>query len=202
MILRTRGSRYDGVGFGGECEVTNAPCSRGETQRFGETQFGMFVLAQRGFHLRDGLRLPGNDTEVLECFPKAAAVRADGAIVVEAQEKVRCIAASEFREEQAREKWRAVDLLKRSLQCGRERVVREAAQRDIIRRARETFRARQFDGREPQPLEIAGMPDAAERDAIIDFKNLLPLPAECEKQDTLAIPSRYPSATMGLPGAS
>lgn len=157
----------------------------------------MFVLAQQ-FHLRDGLRLPGDDAEVLECFPKAAAVRADGAIVVEAQEKVRCIAAAEFREEQAREKWRAVDLLKRSLQRGRERVVREAAQRDIIRRARETFRARQFDGREPQSLEIAGMPDAAERDAIVDFKIF------CRSRLSVKsrIPSRYPSATMGLPGAS
>ena len=41
------------------------------------------------------------------------------------------------------------------------------------------------------------MPEAAERDAVVDFKQLLPLAAEGEKQDAVAVAEAHDGAAGG-----
>src|SRR4051812_17922429 len=97
----------------------------------------------------------------------------DRAIIIEPQEKVGDGAPSELSKQQARQIRRTVDLLKGSLQGRAERVVRQPAQRNVVRGAGESLGTAQLNGNHAEPLDIAGMSDSPHRDAVINLEDLL-----------------------------
>src|SRR5438105_4784906 len=66
--------------------------------------------------------------------------------------------------------------------------MRETPQRNIGRRSRETFRAREFNRRHSQALDVTRVADRAHRDPIVNLENLLPCAAERDEDNPVTIP--------------
>src|SRR3954468_18872610 len=63
----------------------------------------------------------------------------------------------------------------------------EPAQRYVCGRTREPLRARQFNRRHSQPLDVARMSDRSHRNPIVNFEDLLSRSPECDKQDSVGV---------------
>src|SRR5450432_1267352 len=71
----------------------------------------------------------------------------------------------------------------------------QSSQRDIGRRARETFRAGQLNRRHSQTFDVARMPNRTHGDAIVNFENLLARAPERDEQNALATTDRSDRAS-------
>src|SRR5215471_16543127 len=99
------------------------------------------------------------------------------AVVIDPQKEIFLRARTDFGKEQPGQIWRSVNLLEGTLHYRAERVMHQPPQRHVGCRSRETLRARKFNCRHSQSLDIARMTNRAHRDPIVDLKNLLSRPA-------------------------
>src|SRR5205823_10336538 len=106
-----------------------------------------------------------------------------------------------FREKQPRQIGRAVNLFECRFHNWTERVMRQPPQRNVRRRSRETFSARQFNRGHSQPPDITRVTDRAHCDPIVNLENLLARAPKRDKQNTVAITdrrNRTPLRELGL----
>src|SRR5438045_366885 len=75
--------------------------------------------------------------------------------------------------------------------------MRQPPQRNVGRRAGETFGAGQLDGRHPQSFDVAGVTNRAHGNAIVNLEEFLSRLAQRNKQDAIAITERGDRAARG-----
>src|SRR5260370_10518403 len=68
--------------------------------------------------------------------------------------------------------------------------MRQTAQRNVRSRTRETLGAGQFDCRQPQSFDVAGMTDRAQCNPVVNLKNLLPRASKRYEKNSVTISDR------------
>src|ERR1700726_1226667 len=106
-------------------------------------------------------------------------------VIVEADEKIGLLRSSDFSEQNSRQVRRAINLLKGLFHLRTKRISCHATERDVRGRTCKPFGARQLNGHHPQSFNISRMPDGADRYPVIDLKNLSPIAAERQEEDSL-----------------
>jgi hypothetical protein len=76
----------------------------------------------------------------------------------------------------------ARDLLERLLRSGTKRIGHHATERYVRTRTGKAFGTRQLDCHHSEALDVAWMPDAANRNPVANLKNLSPITPKGQKQ--------------------
>src|ERR1700693_4416047 len=106
-------------------------------------------------------------------------------VIVEADENMRRMPSLGLSEKNSRQVRRAINLLKRLLQRRTKGISCHATERDVRGRTCKPFGTRQLNRHHPQSFNISRMPDGADRYPVIDLKNLSPIAAERQEEDSL-----------------
>src|SRR5437588_241591 len=129
-------------------------------------------LSQELFHLLGRSFCPAQNGEsrirLLRLTPT------NGPVVFQAQEEVVLGRTANFDEEQSRQKGGTVNLFESVLHYRAERVISEPPQRNVRRRTGKSFSTRELDRGHAQALDIARVPDCAQRYPIVNLEQFLP----------------------------